>query len=140
MSKITSTFNQSIPSQYSDLMSMYPVRRIHDEIDYENALNRVKSLLILDTLNQDQSDYLELLIDQIEKYENQSYPLPYENQDPIANLIFLLNENNLNASDLGILLGNRQLGSKILRRERQLSKSHIRILSRHFRVSADLFL
>ncbi len=103
-------------------------------------MNRVESLLSLDTLNQDQSDYLELLIDQIEKYENQSYPLPYENQDPIANLIFLLNENNLNASDLGILLGNRQLGSKILRRERQLSKSHIRILSRHFRVSADLFL
>jgi antitoxin component HigA of HigAB toxin-antitoxin module len=55
-------------------------------------------------------------------------------------LKFLLEENSMNASDLGRLLGNRQLGSAVLRGNRQLSKTHIRKLCERFRVSADLFL
>jgi len=129
-----------IPCQYSDLMKFHLIRPIRDSIDYENALHIVERLISFDPLNVDQSDYLELLTEQIEKYENQKYPIPADKQDPIDCLIFLLDENRMNASDLGKLLGNRQLGSKILRRERQLSKTHIRILSKYFRVSADLLL
>jgi antitoxin component HigA of HigAB toxin-antitoxin module len=38
------------------------------------------------------------------------------------------------------LLGNRQLGAAILRRQRQLSKEHVLKLADHFKVSADLLL
>ncbi|MEL7237377.1 MAG: transcriptional regulator [Planctomycetota bacterium] len=55
-------------------------------------------------------------------------------------LRFLLNQNGLTGSDLGRMLGNRQLGNAILRGDRQLSKDHIRILTKRFTVSADLFL
>jgi hypothetical protein len=41
---------------------------------------------------------------------------------------------------LGALLGNRSLGSKILRGERELSKTHLRILADRFKVEAGLFL
>jgi antitoxin component HigA of HigAB toxin-antitoxin module len=41
---------------------------------------------------------------------------------------------------IGELLGNRSLGSKVLREERQMSKEHIRKLSGRFSVSSDLFL
>jgi antitoxin component HigA of HigAB toxin-antitoxin module len=51
----------------------------------------------------------------------------------------MLNEQDMGASDLGRLLGNRPLGSAILRGERELSKAHIRILADHFKVSTDLF-
>jgi antitoxin component HigA of HigAB toxin-antitoxin module len=37
-------------------------------------------------------------------------------------------------------LGNRALASLILRGQRQLSKSHIRKLADHFKVSPALFL
>ncbi len=121
-------------------MKFHLIRPIRDSIDYENALYIVERLISFDSLNVDQSDYLELLTEQIEKYENPKYPIPPDKQDPIDRLIFLLDENRMNASDLGKLLGNRQLDSKILRRERQLSKTHIRILSNYFRVSADLLL
>ena len=47
---------------------------------------------------------------------------------------------DMSASDLGRLLGNRELGPAILRGDRQLSKKHIQILSKHFAVSSDLFL
>jgi hypothetical protein len=39
-------------------------------------------------------------------------------------------------SDLGRLLGDRVLGSKILRGERTLSKDHIRKLRERFKVNA----
>ena len=46
----------------------------------------------------------------------------------------------MTASALGGLLGNRSIGSKLLRGERELSKAHIRRLCERFKVSADLFL
>ncbi|MFI5381812.1 MAG: hypothetical protein ACHRHE_21145, partial [Tepidisphaerales bacterium] len=52
----------------------------------------------------------------------------------------LLDERGLSPSDLGRILGSRTLGSAILRRQRQLSKSHILTLTRYFGASADLLL
>jgi antitoxin component HigA of HigAB toxin-antitoxin module len=52
----------------------------------------------------------------------------------------LLAEAGLSTADLGRLLGNSGLASQILRGRRELSKTHIRILSRHFKLSADYFL
>lgn len=46
----------------------------------------------------------------------------------------LMNAAEMNASDLGRLLGNRALGNKLLRGERQLPKTHIRRLADHFAV------
>jgi len=46
----------------------------------------------------------------------------------------------MTASDLGRLLGQRQLGATILRGDRKLSKTHIRRLAEHFHVDAGLFL
>ena len=46
----------------------------------------------------------------------------------------------MNASDLGRLLGQRQLGAKILSGDRDLSKAHIQTLAAHFGVSPAVFL
>ena len=43
-------------------------------------------------------------------------------------------------SDLGNLLGNRSLGSKILRGEWELSKTRLRILADRFKIHVGLFL
>lgn len=50
-----------------------------------------------------------------------------------------MEESGMNANDLGKLLGHRQLGSAILRGERNPSKKHIKILSEHFHVSPANF-
>jgi HTH-type transcriptional regulator/antitoxin HigA len=55
-------------------------------------------------------------------------------------LKYFLEQNDMTASDLGVLLGNRSLGSKILRGERELSKAHLRILAKRFKVDAGIFL
>ena len=46
----------------------------------------------------------------------------------------------MTASDLGRLLGNRQLGSADPRCQRQLSKEHVLKLADHFKVSTDPLL
>jgi len=53
----------------------------------------------------------------------------------MGNLTFLVEQRQINASDLGCLLENRELGSKLLRQERQLSKTIIARLADHFHVS-----
>jgi len=54
----------------------------------------------------------------------------------------LLEANDMSASDLSNLLGDRSrsLGSRVLRGERELSKAHIRALCERFAVSAELFV
>jgi antitoxin component HigA of HigAB toxin-antitoxin module len=60
--------------------------------------------------------------------------------DPLAMLEYLMNESGMSQADLGRLLGNRALASLILNGHRSLSKSHIRKLAGHFKVSPALFL
>ena len=97
-------------------------------------------LAVLDRPTRDQADYLETLSLLIENYEDTHHAIDLSKLDPIGTLRFLMDQHDMNASDLGRLLGNRQIGSAILRSKRQLSKTHIQKLCEHFAVSADVFL
>ena len=59
---------------------------------------------------------------------------------PIEFLKILMRESGMSPSDLGRLLRDRSLGHKILEEKRNLSKTHIRTLSEHFKVDASAFL
>jgi HTH-type transcriptional regulator/antitoxin HigA len=118
---------------------MLPPRPIHDEADYDNAIEMLDSLVGFD-LNEDQTDYLVVMTTLVGAYEDVNHAIDTSDISGLDSLKYLLEQNNMTASDLGQLLGNRSLGSKILRGERELSKSHLRILARRFKVSAGLFL
>jgi antitoxin component HigA of HigAB toxin-antitoxin module len=100
----------------------------------------VDRLAVRADLNRDESDYLESLSTLIEQYERQQEPIFTAVRDPIEALKYLMQGRGMNASDLGNLLGNRALGSKVLRRARELSKANVIALARHFCVSPALFL
>jgi len=51
-----------------------------------------------------------------------------------------MEQHALTASDPGRILGQRELGSKILRGDRELSKTHIRALADYFHVNAGMFV
>ena len=121
-------------------MAFYPVRPIRDEVDYENAIRVADMLAGLDPMTRDQEDYFDLLTDQIEKYEDEHYPIDTSSITPLDTLKFLLEQSGMSGSELGRLLGQRQLGNAILRGDRQLSKSHIKKLAEHFKMEPGLFL
>lgn len=128
-----------MPKTFGGLCRLLPPRPIRDESDHENAIE-VLDALVGFKLNEDQLDYVEVLTTLVGSYEDEHHAIDTSKISGLDSLKYLLEQNNMNASDLGELLGNRSLGSKILRGERELSKTHLRILAKRFNVDAGLFL
>ncbi len=131
---------QKIAGRFEDLVAMLPPRAIRDEVDYENTIEMLDRLTSLPRLTKGQQQYLETLSVLVESYESEHHAIEIDDLSPIQVLEHLLDGNNMNASQLGDLLGNRSLGSKILRGQRELSKRHIRLLAKRFGVSPALFI
>ncbi len=131
---------KTIPTDWKELVeNLYRLKPIHTEEDYNRAMRFINMLAGRTDLSKDQEAYLESLSILVEAYENEHYEIKTES-DPLETLKFLLEQNELNGSDLGRILGQRQIGSKILRGERKLSKAHIKKLAGYFSVDASLFL
>jgi HTH-type transcriptional regulator/antitoxin HigA len=130
--------SKPMPAIYAGLVALFPLRPLHDEVDYDNALEVAEALVGSVHLSEDQADYLDVLTDIIQKYETRRHAMGGRST-PLDALKCMLKEQGLGGSDLGRLLGSRPLGGAILRGERELSKAHIRILAEHFKVSTDLF-
>lgn len=125
---------------YKEVADVELLRPIQNEEQYERTLAVVQKLVLKPNPTPEELEYLDALSIFIEKYEEEKYPMAQEQLPPVELLKALMEEHKMNGSALGRLLGNRSLGGAILRGERKLSKAHIKTLSKHFRVSSDLFL
>ncbi|MBN2064091.1 MAG: hypothetical protein JW745_04740 [Sedimentisphaerales bacterium] len=138
----TTTRNDNrIPSDWLELVGeLYDLRPIRDDKSHEKAIDALRKIMRLTRPNAAQRDYKATLADIIQKYENEAWPLPKLEGDGIDNLAYLASENGLSGSDIGRILGDRTLGSKILNRQRALSKMHIKKLCEFFKVKPELFI
>ncbi len=136
----TTALPKQMPNSYPELVKLLAPRKIHDDIDLENVTEIMDSLAVLDTPTKDQADYLDTLATLVAVYEDEHHQIDTSHLTPFEMLKFLLRENDMSGSDLGRILGQRQLGAAILRGERQLSKTHIKKLAEYFHVSPRLFL
>jgi HTH-type transcriptional regulator/antitoxin HigA len=134
------TRHDKLPAGFSDLVRLFPPQAIHDEIGYVNTQEIIDQLTSLAKLTAGQAEYLETLTILFEAYEKEHERIETSHLSPLDVLRFLLGANGMSGSDLGRLLGNRELGPKVLAGSRQLSKSHIRRLAERFKVDAGLFL
>ena len=128
-----------LPKTYEALVALHVPRPISDKIAYENMVAIVDALAG-HALNHDQEDYLEILSDLIESYEEEKVPaLPKVSG---AKLIqHLLADNSMTGDDLAKLLKvDRSVAYKILKGTRNLTTDHIRRLCDRFSVRADLFI
>lgn len=128
-----------LPKTYAGLVALHVPRPISDKITYENTV-AVVDALAGHKLNHDQEDYLEILSDLIESYEEENLPsLP--KITGLKMLQHLLEENDLTGDDLAHLLKvDRSTAYKILKGSRNLTTDHIRRLGERFSVRADLFI
>jgi HTH-type transcriptional regulator / antitoxin HigA len=138
MKKSRLTF-AALPRDYQGLISMFPLRPIHDQVDLDNA-TEIGDAMAGHDLSPDQEDYFDVLTTLMNEYERSHVAQPQREHDPMGNLKFLMEQHGLTASDLGRILGQRELGSKILRGDRELSKTHIRTLADYFHVNAGMFV
>ncbi len=128
-------------SAYLALIDTFPLRPLRSERDYDAAAMVLDSLAVRPegSLDPGEQDYLDTLTILVEAYDREHHDVDTEQRDPLTMLKYLMQESGMTQGDLGRLLGNRALASLILNGHRHLSKSHIRKLADHFKVSPALF-
>jgi antitoxin component HigA of HigAB toxin-antitoxin module len=135
--KVTET--NTIPTGFLALQEeLVLLRPISSKTHYNKALAVAADLASRTHLIREQVDYLKVLTSNIKAYEEERFA--GKKHSSLEILKFLVSENGMSGSELGRILGHRTLGPKILNGERQLSKTHIKILARHFSVDPGLFL
>jgi HTH-type transcriptional regulator / antitoxin HigA len=127
---------------YLALIETFPLRPLRSERDYDTAVSVLDTLVVRPegSLNPGEQDYLDTLTMLVEAYDREHYDIDTGHHDPLTMLKYLMEESGMTQAALGRLLGNRALASLILNGHRHLSKSHIRKLADHFKVSPALFL
>ena len=130
--------SRDMPKRFEELVRMYPPRAIHDKADFQNAQEIIDRLTSAPRLTKGQKEYLDTLTILLSAYEAAHHSIYAKDISALDALKYLMDQHGMSASDLGRLLGDRSLGSRILREERELSKHHIRKLCDYFQVSADL--
>ncbi|MCL2648989.1 MAG: hypothetical protein FWD61_18655 [Phycisphaerales bacterium] len=129
-------------AEYAALVHGFPPRPIHSEKQYDATVEVMNKLAVRDenTLSPAEIDYLDALALFVELYDREHHPIPEDKRTPLDRLKYLMEESDMKTADLGRLLGNQSLASKIMLGKRQLSKTHIRKLADHFDLMADYFL
>ena len=115
----------------------FPVRT---EEDYARAIALLDDLVPLDRPSAAERDFIDIMLPVVEAYESRHHRFEAAPLAPLDLLRSLMEDQGMNASDLGRLLGARSLGGAILRGERELSKTHIRILAERFKMNPAVFL
>jgi HTH-type transcriptional regulator/antitoxin HigA len=127
---------------YLALIEHFPLRPLRSERDYDVAVAILDVLAVRPerSLERGEQDYFDTLTILVEAYDEEHHGMDAEDGDPLTMLKYVMDESGMTQADLGRLLGNRALASLILNGHRQLSKTHIRKLADHFKVSPALFL
>ena len=115
------------------------IRPIHNETDYDNALDRVDELMDLDLeLGTPLSDELEVLVLLIEKYEEKAWAI--SEPDPIEAIKIRMEEMNLKQKDLIPFIGNKSKVSEVLNRKVGLSLAMIYNLAKELHLPLELLV
>lgn len=141
MPRSSQLVRQTLPRRFEELVQLMPPQAILDEVQYANTLDLIDRLMSSGKLTKGQALYLETLVQLVQAYEAEHQAIDTSDISGLDSLRHLLEENQMNASDLARLLGvHPSLGSKILKGERSLTVDHIRQLSKRFKVNPQLFI
>ena len=127
---------------YLELIESFPLRPLQSNRDYDAAVEILDTLAVRPegSIDRGEQDYLDTLTMLVESYDRDHFEIDTKQCDPLTMLKYLMQESGMTQANLGRLLGNRAVASLILNGHRQLSKSHIRKLADHFKISPALFL
>ena len=110
------------------------VRPVKTDNDYRNALRRIDELMDAspDTAAGEELDVLATLV---EVYEREHFTIGPP--DPVAAILFRMEQMGLNRKSLEPFLGSRSKVSEVLNRKRSLSMSQIRKLHKGLNIPLE---
>jgi HTH-type transcriptional regulator / antitoxin HigA len=124
---------------YLKLVRQLPLRPIRSEKELDRAIAMIDSLLDRDRLSPAEQDYLDVLGDLVERYEDQAYPIPDVSDGDM--LRFLIDQREIAQAEIARATGIRESRiSEVLSGKRKLTRTQITRLAAYFRVSPAVFL
>jgi HTH-type transcriptional regulator / antitoxin HigA len=132
----------TVANDYGNLIKRFPLVPIKNDAHLKVAHNVIDELSLIgeDGLTTGQADYLAVLGDLTTAYEAETFEEMTKNVNGLEVLKHLVEEHGLSASDIGRVIGQRELGSKVLRGNRHISREHAKSLGQYFGIPAEIFL
>ena len=136
---MTAIVTQDLVQVWDALQSIVPISAIHNEDQYEHALEILEQLL--DIVGEDESHPLYEVLDTlgtlVHTYEEEHYPAP--TVTGIDVLQYLMDEHHLTLSNLPEI-GDKKEVSDLLAGKRELRITEVRALSSRFGLSPASFI
>jgi HTH-type transcriptional regulator/antitoxin HigA len=124
---------------YLALIRRFPLRPIRTEAELDAASAIIDELTGRDDLSPTESDYLDVLGDLVEKYEDEHVEMPHVSDAEM--LRSLMEEMGVRQADVVRGTGiSKTVLSLVLNGKRDLTREHIEALSRYFGVNPAAFL
>ena len=132
------TTRQTLPDTYFALVKRFPLTHIRDD-DHLSAASAVIDQLLQQELDEGEQEYLNVLTDMVEAYEDVHVPIQDVSEADV--LRELMNANRLTQSKLAKAVGIAQSTiSAVLNGIRPLTKDQVITLAKYFGVAAGAFL
>ena len=133
------TRTKAPPASYLRLIRRFPLRPIQSEAELDRATAMLNELLDRDELDPAEDDYLDVLGDLVERYEEKAHPIPDVSEGEM--LAFLIEQNGVRQVDVAKGAGIAQSTlSEVLAGKRRLTRGQVEKLARYFRVGPGVFL
>jgi HTH-type transcriptional regulator / antitoxin HigA len=126
--------------RYGQLLLKALPRPIQTEAENERALAVVNELMSKgeENLTPEETALLELLVQLIERFEEQAYPIP---EAPGCSVLRTLMENRgIKQADLLPIFGSRGIASEVFNGKRAISKVQAKKLGEFFGISPAVFI
>jgi HTH-type transcriptional regulator / antitoxin HigA len=122
-------------SYYIELINAFPPRPITNDAELTATQIRINALLDQKNLTQDDRDYLKVLGTLIFDYEEKHEPMP--TLSGVALVKALMEDSNLQPSDLIPIFASEEAVVEVLNCEKQLTEHQLHALAEFFHISAD---
>lgn len=138
---MSSVVAKKIDPRYLELIQEFPLRPIRSKGVLGQAMKIAGHLATYDegTLSPGAQDYLDALVVLIDDYQRRN-PMSMPEVTPTEMLKHLMEEHDMNVSDLGRVIGSQSNASLILSGKRAISRRVMHRLSEHFGVSPAVFV
>jgi HTH-type transcriptional regulator/antitoxin HigA len=124
---------------YLALVRRFPLRPIRSEAELDAATEIIDGLSVHDDLDAGEADYLDVLSDLVERYEDVAHPVGDVSEREM--LAFLIEQKGAKQVEVARATGIAESTlSELLRGKRQLTRSQISKLARYFHVVPGVFM
>lgn len=128
----------TVRDSYLELIERFPLRPIRSEKQLDDAIRTIDALLDRESLDAAEQDYLDVLSDLVEQYEEEQHPIrPLPDGQMLS---YLIEQKGVTQAETADATGIAESTlSAVVHGKRKLSRSHIVTLCGYFRVEPGVF-